>query len=54
MVAIVGLLSLAFLLGILLLMRSSPATGKAPTPKVAPHLKEGEPRPQGPRATGLN
>lgn len=54
MVAIVGLVSVALLLGVLLLMRSSRATGKAPAPKTAPHLKEGEPRPQGPRATGLN
>ncbi len=54
MVAIIGLLSVAIVLGVLLLMRSSPATGKAPAPKGTPHLKEGEPRPQGPRATGLN
>jgi hypothetical protein len=54
MIAIVGLLALALLLCILLLMRSSPATGKALQPRTAPHLKEGEPRPQGPRATGLN
>jgi hypothetical protein len=54
MVAIIGLLSVALLLGVLLLMRSSPATGKAPTPKLAPHLKDGEPRPQSPRAPGLN
>ena len=54
MVAIVGLLAVALLLGILLLMRHSPATGKAPAPKNANHLRDGEPRPQGPRATGLN
>jgi len=54
MVAIVGLVSVALLLGLLLLMRSSGATRKAPAPKTAPHLEEGKPRPQGPRATGLN
>jgi len=53
MVAIVGLVAVALLLSILLLMRSSPASRKAPTPK-APVLKNDEPRPQGPRATGLN
>jgi len=53
MIAIVGLLAVALLLSILLLMRSSPATRKAPTPR-QPNLKDDEPRPQGPRATGLN
>jgi hypothetical protein len=52
MVAIVCLVSVALLLCILLLMRSSPATGKAPITKTAPH--RGDPRPQGPRAEGLN
>jgi hypothetical protein len=54
MVAIIGLLCAALLMCVLLLMRSTPVTGKAPAPKRAPHLKDGEPRPQGPRATGLN
>lgn len=54
MVAIVGLVCIAILLGVLLMMRSSPATGKAPVPRTAPHLKDGEPRPQGPRATEIN
>jgi hypothetical protein len=54
MVAIIGLVCVALLLGVLLLMRSSTATRKAPTPKSAPNLKEGGPRSQGPRATGLN
>ena len=54
MVAIVGLVCVALLLAVLLLMRSSPATGKAPAPKTKPHLNDGDPRPQGPRATGLN
>ena len=52
MVAIVGLLSVAFLLGVLLLLRSSTPSRKAPTPKISPHGKE--PRPPEPRATGLN
>jgi len=54
MVAIVSLVCVALLLGVLLLMRSSPATGKAPAPKGKPHLNDGESRPQSPRATGLN
>lgn len=54
MIAIVGLLAVAFLLGILLLMRHSPTTGKAPAPENANPVRKGEPRPQGPRATGLD
>ena len=49
MVAIVGLVFVALLLGILLLVR-----GTAKSRTRAPQPAKGEARPENPRATGLN
>jgi hypothetical protein len=46
MVAIAVPLCAALLMCVLLLMRSSPATGKAPARIRAPHLNDGKPPPR--------